>query len=78
MRGSPGLHRKTSFQWESFDRLIRTPKRLVELCLYQDGRLVVNIVVIKVTFSIIGLNKSSNTSIQSEMSFGISREYQKM
>lgn len=56
----------------------RTPKRLVELGLYQDGRLVVIIVVIKVTFSIIGLNKSSNTSIQSKMSFGISSEYQKM
>lgn len=50
----------------------------MELCLYQDGSLVVIIVGIKVTFSIIGLNNSSYTSIQSEMSFGISSEYQKM
>lgn len=77
-RGSPGLHRtKKSFQSESFDH-IRTPKWMVELWLYQDGRLVVIIVVIKVTFSIIGLNNSSNTSIQGEMSFGIGSEYQKM
>lgn len=47
-------------------------------CLYQDGRLVVNVVIIKVTFSIIGLHNSSYTSIQSNVSFSISGEYQKM
>lgn len=47
-------------------------------CLYQDGRFVVNVVIIKVTFSVIGLDNSSYTSIQSNVSFGISGEYQKM
>lgn len=36
------------------------------------------VAVIKVTFPIIGLNYSSNASIQSHMSFGISSKYQEM
>lgn len=55
---------KKGFQWESFD-YIRTTQWLVKICLYQTGSLVVIIVGIKVTFSIIGLNNSSYTSIQS-------------
>lgn len=48
------------------------------LCLYQDVRFVVNIIIIQVTFSIMGLDNSSYTSVQSDVSFGISGEYQKV
>lgn len=48
------------------------------LCLYQDVRFIVNIIIIQVTFSIMGLDNSSYTSVQSDVSFGISGEYQKM
>ena len=48
------------------------------LCLYQHSRFVVNILIIKVTLSIIGLDNSSYTSIQGGVSFGISGEYQKV
>ena len=47
-------------------------------CLYQHSRFVVNVITIEVTPSIIGLDDSSYTSIQSDVSFGISGEYQKM
>jgi len=46
--------------------------------LYQHIGFVVNILVIQVTLSIIGLDNSSETPIQSNVSFGISGEYQKV
>lgn len=46
--------------------------------LYQYSRFVVNVFIIKVTQSIIGLDNSSYTSIQSDVSFGISGKNQKV
>lgn len=46
--------------------------------LYQNSGFVVNVVIIKVTPSIIGLDNASYTSIQSDVSFGISGEHQKV
>ncbi len=48
------------------------------VCLYQHSRFVVNVVLIKVTLSIIGLDNSSYSSIQGDVRFGISGEYQKV
>lgn len=50
----------------------------LNVCLYQDSRFVIIVVIIKMTLSIIRLDNSSYTSIQSDVSFGISCEYQKV
>lgn len=50
----------------------------LDFWLYQHSGFVVNVVNVKVTLSIIGLDNSSYTSIQSNVSFGISGEHQKV
>lgn len=45
---------------------------------YQYSSFIINVVIIKVTQSIIRLNNSSYPSIQSDMSFGISGKYKKV
>lgn len=47
-------------------------------CSYQHSGFVVNILIIKVTFSIIGLDDSSYASIQSDVSLGIGGENQQV
>lgn len=85
-RDSPERHRKQIvFSGSSFcpttPQTIKNQSELLmyfNLCLYQHSGFVVNIVIIKVTLSIIGLDNSSYTSIQGGVSFGISGEYQKV
>lgn len=77
MMDNPETHEK---QTDSFSQLETTNcnKLMRFICLYQNSCLVVNVVLIEVTFSIVGLNDSSDTSVQSDVSFGISGVHQEM